>query len=84
VGFASVCCCRDCLSTSLLDLGDDEEIDKKQWDYRQALGKGRPGLDARRCRSCGGRRVRSLEELAGDVCPRCEQGRIEKRRVGRR
>lgn len=84
LGFASHCRCLDCLSPCLLDLGDGEEIDKKRWDYRQALGKGRPGLDARLCRSCGGARVRSLEELAGDVCPRCERGYVRKRKVGRR
>jgi hypothetical protein len=84
LGFASHCLCPNCLSLCLLDLGDDEEIEKTRWEYRQAVGKGRRGLDTRLCCSCGGGRVRSLEELVGKRCLRCERGYVRKRKVGRR
>ena len=78
IGWASDCVCQDCLAQCQLDLGDNEEITRDQWEWRQLYAKGRPGWDERKCPACGSANVRSVTEMLGKPCPKCGTGTFVK------
>lgn len=69
-GFNSYWLCLDCLKKFEADLGGG------------VLGNFRKGKDKRECPECKSSNVRTTLELVGEICPRCEKGKIESIFVG--
>lgn len=68
-GFNSFCICLDCFSQFALDLGDEES------EWRSAYGFCRE-KDERICDKCLSKNVRTVFEMIGNICPKCNQGEI--------
>jgi predicted RNA-binding Zn-ribbon protein involved in translation (DUF1610 family) len=77
-GFNSYCLCLDCLKSSVLDLGDEENARKSIRYFYGCIKK----RDERKCPSCGSENVRTVSELVGNICPKCRQGIIQEVKTG--
>lgn len=70
IGFNSYCLCCDCLHQFEADIVDES---RNVWrDYYGTV----VGRDPRRCPACGSSLVRTVWELVGRPCPKCETGTI--------
>ncbi len=77
-GFNSDCLCLDCLKRLELDIGDAEDS-KESWRYSYGAVMRK---DERKCIYCNSKNVKTVFELIGKPCPKCEKGLIEEIETG--
>jgi len=80
-GYNSDCICQSCLKQFVLDIGDDEKAaDSWRYHYRY-LGLVEHGFiirrDERKCPYCKSKDVKTVMELVGQPCPKCNVGTVE-------
>lgn len=85
-GFSSYCICLDCLHQFEADLRD-EKLNEWRFGYgfpsfKDAF-RGTPGMkDERKCPKCSSINVKTVFELIGNPCPKCQEGIIEEIETG--
>lgn len=72
MGFNSDCVCLSCLRQFELDIGDDEKAESLRYSYRATMRR-----DERRCPHCKSPNVKTVFELIGKPCPKCNKGTIK-------
>lgn len=70
-GFISDCLCLDCLTINHLDLRDEDV----GWRHIYYSNEGH--VDDRECGKCGSKKVKTVLELLGESCPKCNEGIFE-------
>jgi hypothetical protein len=55
-----------------LDIGDDERADSWRYYYGATMKR-----DKRKCPHCNSPKVKTVFELIGKTCPKCNEGMIQ-------
>ena len=82
-GFNSFCVCLDCLEQFKADLGQDGWSPYDLYLEHHHLPRSKQAKDKRQCPMCRSKRVKAELELAGETCPKCNEGVIEEIWTGR-
>ncbi len=82
VGFNSYCVCLDCMHQFEADLRDKSD---NPWSFYYTISAGLDPdkkKDRRECPKCASPDIRTVFEMIGQLCPKCEKGTIEEIETG--
>lgn len=72
-GFNSYCVCIDCLNQFTANLGKSG-WSPYEWEIKYVKPRDNDNVDERKCPQCGSANVKTVLELIGQPCPKCNKG----------